>query len=113
MRIAGALEDLAAQESVALGARDFSAAQAVQERAAPLVEFLAANAAALAGDSVLRTRIAAVQMLRARSAARLEAEVTCARVELGEARFAQRQVAKIAPAYGRGVSGRSRLSVVG
>ncbi len=113
VRIAGALEDLVAQEAAALGSRDYIEMSVLQDRAAPLVEFLAQNATAHAGDAVLRNRIAAVQQLRACSSAQLAIEIELARVELRESEHAQRQVAKIAPAYTRGASNRAKLCAVG
>lgn len=113
VRIATALDDLAAQEAAALAAHNFSGVLVLQDRAAPLVEFLAANAASHAGDAVLRTRVAAVQARRACTSALLAAEIERARTELLEAGFAQNQVAKIGPAYGRAAAARSQLCAVG
>ena len=113
MRIAGALEDLVAQEALALESRDYTEVSILQDRAAPLVEFLAQNAATHGGDAALRNRIATVQQLRARSSAQLAIQIERARVELLESEHARRQVAKIAPAYARSVSNRAKLCAVG
>ncbi len=113
LRIAGALEDLVAQEAAALESRDYSAAGNLQDRAAPLVEFLAQNAPVHAVDAVLRSRIAAVQQLRARSSAQLAIEIERTRVDLLDSEQARRQVAKIAPAYARSASNRAKLCAVG
>lgn len=113
LRIAGALGDLAGQEAVALAARDFPGVLGLQERAAPLVEFLSLHAAAHAGDRALRDRVAAVQSLRAHSSAQLAAEIERTRVLWQEAGVAQRQLAKIAPAYGRSAASRTQLCAVG
>ena len=113
MRIAGALEDLVAQEALALESRDYTEVSILQDRAAPLVEFLAQNAATHGGDAALRMRIKAVQQRRTGSAALLATEIVRARAELCESGFAQRQVAKIAPAYGRSAVSRVNLCAVG
>ena len=113
MRIAGALEDLVAQEAAALESRDYTEVSILQDRAAPLVEFLAQNTATHGGDAALRNRIAAVHQLRARSSAQLAIEIERARVELHESERARRQVAKIAPAYARSASNRAKLCAVG
>ncbi|MEO6243835.1 MAG: hypothetical protein ABIQ12_00250 [Opitutaceae bacterium] len=113
VRIAAALENIVGQEAAALGAGDYAAVLTLQERAEPLVAFLSEQGRASADDADLRARIAAVQAPRARSAALLESEIELARAELEESRFAQRQRAKIGPAYGGGHAGRARLCVTG
>ncbi len=113
LRMAVALEDLVAQEAAALESRDYTEVSILQDRAAPLVDFLAQNASTHCGDIALRNRIAAVQQLRARSSALLASEMARTRAELHESQHAQRQVAKVAPAYARSASIRAKLCAVG
>jgi hypothetical protein len=112
-RLAAALDDLAAQEAAALAAGDFDTVLALQDRAAPLVEFLAARAGEIARHAPLAAALAAVQARRGRSAAHLAAAIARARGELAEAGAARRRVARIAPAYGRGPASASQLCAVG
>jgi hypothetical protein len=113
VRIAGALEDLVGQEAAALESHDYAGVLVLQERAEPLVAFLSQHAPVHAGDSALRARITAVQELRTRSALRIANDIVRAKADLDESRLAQRQVARIAPAYGRGQASRMQLSIVG
>lgn len=99
-RIVAALEDLAAQEAAAIQTHDFSSALAVQDRAEPLVDFLARNAS-LATAARLNDRVAAVQELRSQTGEKLGAELARTRAELQQMQLAQVRVAQVAPAYGR------------
>ena len=101
-RIVGALEDLVHQESASLAKRDWAGAEAVQERAAPLVDFLAASSPSIADDAALRARIAALQQRRAETSRSLGLQIAQAKNELQQALAAKRRVAQIAPAYGSG-----------
>lgn len=111
-RIAAALEDLVTQESVALRTRDFEAADTIADRAAPLVEWLAAYAHAI--PAAVSGRIAAVQARRAEHLEWLAAETALGREELQQIAATRRRVVQIVPAYRRGVSPLARrLSAVG
>ena len=98
-RLLGALEDLAAQEALLLRGADFPGVLATQERAAPLVERLAALAGT--GDAAVRLRVSAVLTLRSSSLDWLGAEMTRVRAELQSMQVSRRRIAQIAPAYGR------------
>ncbi len=110
-RIAAALNDLAAQEAAALAGREFDAAIALQERAAPLVAFLAEHTGDFTRELV--EKLSAVQARRAHSAMQLAAEIGRTREELHETGAARRRVAQIAPAYGRTSVTPSQLCAVG
>lgn len=113
-RIIAALEDLIAQESAALHGRDFSAIDALQERTAPLVDFLAEHREVAQTDDALRNRIASLHARRQRNAEWLEAELGRTRAELNQTQVARRRAAQIAPVYGRSATApRSQLSVRG
>jgi hypothetical protein len=114
LRIVGALEDLVHQESAALAKRDWAAAEVVQERAAPLVDFLAASTLEDAERGALRARIAALQQRRAETSRSLSLQIAQARSELQQAMAVKRRVAQIAPAYGSGTPpARHRLQAQG
>lgn len=102
LRIVTALEDLVHQESASLAKRDWPGAEAVQTRAAPLVDFLAANVPASTDDAALRERIAALQQRRAETSRSLGLQIAQAKSELQQAQVARRRLAKFAPAYGIG-----------
>jgi hypothetical protein len=108
-RLLAALEDLVSQEAVLLRAADYSGVLSTQERAAPLIERLAALAAT--ADAAVRTRVAAVTVLRARSLEWLAGEIARVRIELAEMAVSERQVARVAPVYMSNTSPRQRLSV--
>ena len=109
--LVAALEDLTAQEAATLQARRFSEAIAVQNRAAPLVQLLAASATDVPGD--LRLRIATLLSRRQASDAWLAHEIETVRAKLQETAESQRRVARFAPAYGRSGATCGRLSAVG
>ncbi len=112
-RLVAALEDLTAQEAATLEARDFPAAIAVQQRAAPLIEHLVAHEAEIV-DAALRQRLRALVLRRNKTGEWLAEQVARAREELGEAQAAQRRVAQVAPAYGHGTAPiRRQLVAVG
>lgn len=112
-RVLGALEDLVAQEAVALQNRDFETVATVQDRVAPLVEFLMSQPEIGQADAVLRARIEALYARRQQSAAWLAEEMARARDELGQADATQRRVARIAPVYGTPASIPRQLRAVG
>ncbi len=108
-RLLTALEDLVSQEAVLLRAADYSGVLATQERAAPLVERLAALATT--ADAAVRMRVAAVTALRSRSLEWLAGEMARVRTELSEMAASERQVARVAPVYMSNASPRQRLRV--
>jgi hypothetical protein len=112
-RIVAALEDLAAQEAASVAHNDFAGVQALHERTAPLVEFLAAVGAETLGAAGLRRRLTAVYELRARSGEVLHAAMARVRSELALTEAGQRRAARIAPAYGAQAVRSPRLQVVG
>ena len=113
LRILAALEDLVHQESVSLAKRDWIGAEAVQQRAEPLVDFLAAHGPG-GDDAGLRARIAALQQRRAETSRSLGLQIAQAKSELQQAQAAKRRVAQIGPAYGSGApAARHRLQAQG
>lgn len=110
-RVLTALEDLVAQEAAALAQRDFNAVLALQDRTAPLVEFLSRAAASDVAE--LGPRFRALQEQRRQTSDRLAADIDSARAELQQTQVAQRRVAKIAPAYGQPAPVRRQLQAVG
>lgn len=99
-RIVSALEDLAAQEAASVAQGDFAGVQALHERTAPLVEFLADAGSESLSVPGLRRRLVAVYELRHRSGEALAAAMARTRLELAQTQAAQRRVARVAPAYG-------------
>ncbi|MBL9210720.1 MAG: hypothetical protein JNL92_09655 [Opitutaceae bacterium] len=99
-RIVSALEDLAAQEAAGVAQGDFAAVQALHERTAPLVEFLATAGSESLNAAGLRRRLVAIYELRHRSGEALAAAMARTRLELAQTQASQRRVARIAPAYG-------------
>jgi hypothetical protein len=110
-RLIAAFEELAAEETAALHARDFVAANAIGERAAPLVEWLVTYGSVMTPP--LRERLTAVHAQRAKNSEFLTAEIARAREELQQIGASRRRVAQIAPVYGGGGISPRRLSVVG
>ncbi len=116
-RLVGAIEDLVAQEALALRAGEFSLAGELAGRVAPLIADLAANPAAqsvLRADRDLQGRIRAVQTMRRASGEWLDSEMERVGAGLHETSAAQGRVARIAPVYGGGPAvPTSRLNYVG
>lgn len=110
-RVLVALEDLAAQEELLLRAEDYLAVPALQLRMAPLVECLAAGAAA--ADAPLRQRISALIERRSRNQEGLARQLTRVRDALVQIQTSRQQIARVAPAYRQAVgnSPKSKLSV--
>ena len=100
------------QESATVAKGDWSGAAALQERTAPLVDFLAANSAG-AGDAVLRARIATLHQRRNETSVALGREMERTRGELQQAKVAKRRVTQIAPAYRGPAAGQQRLRGIG
>ncbi|MDP3072414.1 MAG: hypothetical protein Q8N18_19130 [Opitutaceae bacterium] len=112
-RLAVALEDIVAQESAALAAGDYETVVGLQDRAGPVVEYLAAQAAEVARSPALSERIGAIRARRARTLEIISHQAQHARAELAETGAARRRVARIAPVYGRATAAVSQLQVVG
>src|SRR4051794_4832065 len=104
VRLVTALENLAAQEAACLQNRDYAAVVQIQERAAPLVEHLAAHGPEVA-DGKLRARIAALLQQRHENGVRLSAEIGRTRQQLQDLQATQRRAAQVAPVYGRSLNG--------
>jgi|SRR5687767_3920002 hypothetical protein len=111
-RIVTALEDLVAQEGAAVASRDFNAMLALQERTAPLVDFLVAKAPAASG-STLRNRIFTLHDRRRQNGDALAAEIERTRAELQQMENTRRRVAQIAPVYGQPGLTRGQWQAVG
>ena len=112
-RLVAALEDLAEQESAAMVHRDFASLLAIQERAEPLVAFLVSAGNRDSIPAELSIRIATLRARREQTSRALAAELDKTRRELEETSVAQRQVARVAPAYGGGTIARRQLLAVG
>lgn len=116
-RLVDAIEDLVAQEALALRAGEFTLAREFTARVAPLLADLAASDGArtvLLGDPDLQNRIRGVHALRRDSSAWLEAEMARVSGELQETSAARGRVARIAPVYGQPAgAATSRLNCVG
>ena len=111
-RLVAALEALVAEETATLRHRDYAGAAAIAERAAPVVEWIAGQAARLTPD--LRERLVAVQSSRRANEEFLAREIADTGEALREVARSRRRVARIAPAYGTPIVKRSaRLSAVG
>lgn len=101
-RLLGALEDLIGQETASLAARDFAAIRLIQQRAAPLVDYVGTHGPAVAKTHpAIRTRVTAVLARRQQNLATLGAQIAETRQRLDETRQSQVRVARIGPAYGR------------
>jgi hypothetical protein len=111
-RIVTALEDLVAQEGAAVASRDFSAMLALQERTAPLVDFVIARAPVPSG-SALRNRLMALHERRRQNGEALAAEIERTRAELQQMQNTRRRVAQIAPVYGQPGLTRGQWQAVG
>jgi hypothetical protein len=113
VRILTALEDLAAQESAALAHGDFAALLALQDRAEPLVAFLASvdNGAVLRLG--LSDRIVALRARREQTRRALGEKIDEARRELQATDATQRRVTQVVPVYGRVTVKRRQLLAVG
>ncbi|MBC7368313.1 MAG: hypothetical protein H7343_16130, partial [Undibacterium sp.] len=108
-RLLAALEALVSQGASLLRAADFAGVLATQERAAPVVERLAALAPA--AHVAVRMRVETVIALRSRSLEWLAGEMDRVRAELSAMETSERQVARVAPAYMSSPSPLQRLSV--
>ncbi len=101
-RITGALGDLAEQEAVSLAQEDLPAVLTIQDRAAPLVAFLADHLPALSGSEAERVRSALAEIFdrRARTAALLDDKLSGLRGAMADTVAARGRAARVAPVYG-------------
>lgn len=109
-RIASALQVLIAEESLALRAGNLSAAEELQERAAPLVDFISAHAGHV---REARAVIAALRAQRGESSGRLAADLTRLRDQLCALELSRRHLSRIGPAYTAAAGATRRLISVG
>jgi hypothetical protein len=110
IRIAAALEMLVAEEALALRARELETALQIQQRAAPLVDFLVAHKEHAAGA---RTLIEGLRARRQDSGEHLAGDITAIRDELCALEFSRRKLARIGPAYGSAHASPQHLSATG
>ena len=97
-RLLTALEDLTAQESILLRTLDYVDAVAIQERAAPLVDQLAALAVH-PEVSALNAKVKALVDRRQQSRFFLDAQLGRLQSELRRIDEARTRLARVAPAY--------------
>lgn len=101
-RVTAALGDLAGQEAASLGQEDLAAVLTIQDRAAPLVAFLAENVPSLTGGEAdhVRRELSEVFARRARTAALLDDKLGALRGAMADAVAARGRAARVAPVYG-------------
>jgi hypothetical protein len=99
-RIITALEDLTGQEEAALANRDYVVLLSLQERTAPLVEYLITDGATHVRQPTLRGRVEAVHARRQQTGDRLAVAMADNRRDFQQAQLAQRRAAQVGPAYG-------------
>lgn len=97
-RLLAALEDLTAQEAVLLRTLDFADAVAIQERAEPLIDQLAALAVH-PEVAALRSKVKGVVERRQQSRLFLDAQLGRLQSELRRLDEARTRLARVAPAY--------------
>jgi hypothetical protein len=112
-RIVTALEDLTGQEEAALANRDYGVLLSLQERTAPLVEFLITDGATQIRQPSLRGRVEAVHARRAQTGARLAVAMADNRRDFQQTQVTQRRVAQVGPAYGHAHAATSRWQAQG
>ena len=99
VRLLGALEDLAVQESIQLAGDNYAAVRLTQERSAPLVAELARlNRTPLTAD--LQARVEALLVRRAKHEEQLAAVIATVRTALLKSQANRRRIGQIAPVYG-------------
>jgi hypothetical protein len=96
-RVLLALEDLVSQEETLLRTEEFDALPALQSRAAPLVDFLAARAGN--ADEPLRRSVSALIERRSRSQELLARQLVRIREELLAMQSSRQRIAQVKPAY--------------
>ena len=112
-RLLLALEELVSAEETAFGASDFTTVGVIQQRTAPIVDYLARHAPAVA-DREFRARWDRVVHRRAERLGWLSGQITNAREELKVMQVSQQRVARVAPAYTSSFSPVApRLSAIG
>lgn len=101
-RITAALGDLAGQEEASLGQDDLAAVLAIQDRAAPLVAFLAETLPNLSGAEAERVRadLGEVHARRTRTSDRLDDKIAALRAAMQETIAARGRAARVGPVYG-------------
>ncbi len=103
LRLLGALEDLAQAENASLLAGDAEGLAALQDRAAPLVAYLAEHGAAVTSEAT-RRRVAAWLEHRRQTESFFAGHIARMQERMREIDAARRRVARLAPAYSAGVS---------
>lgn len=99
-RLVGALEELVTREAATLAEHDYQAVHEIQQRAAPVVDAIAALGRDIA-DEVARARVAGLLARRQHSIDALESQLATARAELMAVQESSLRAAKIGPVYGR------------
>lgn len=113
LRLLGALEELARAENASLLAGDAEGLAALQERAGPLVAFLAEHGAAI-GDESARRRVAAWLEHRRQTESFFAGHIARMQERMREIDAARRRVTRLAPVYGSGVAAEgSHFAAVG
>jgi len=100
VRLLGALEELASQESMLLAEEDYDGLRRTQDRAAPIVNELARVGSGNVSPA-LRPRLEALLARRQENLDRLSARIEDVRDALLRTQANQVRVSRIAPAYGR------------
>ncbi len=115
-RLIGALDELVSLEANNVADGDFEAVAAVQRRAAPVVEEIAALAPDVDSE-IARARVAALLARRQHNIDLIGVQLETARNELLAVQESMSRLGRVAPAYGqaeRGVRGGvSRLNAAG
>ncbi len=115
-RLLGALDELVSQEANNVVEGDFEAVAAVQRRAAPVVDEIAALAPEV-DNEIARARVAALLARRQHNIDLIETQLATARSELLAVQESMSRLGRIAPAYGRAEreprGGMSRLNATG
>ena len=99
-RLVGALEELVTREAATLAEHDYQAVHEIQQRAAPVVDAIAALGRDIA-DEIARARVAGLLARRQHSIDALESQLATARAELMAVQESTLRAAKIRPVYGR------------
>jgi hypothetical protein len=109
-RIAAALATLAREESAAVRSGDFDRVTEIQDRAAPLIEFLLLQRDIAFGVRELLERC---QAQREETSRWLDGEMARMRNQRNEWVSHQRRLARVGPAYSAGGTLSSRFSLAG
>lgn len=115
-RLIGALDELVSLEANNVAEGDFEAVAAVQRRAAPVVEEIAALAPEV-DNEIARARVAALLARRQHNIDLMGVQLETARNELLAVQESMSRLGRVAPAYGRSEraarGGMSRLNATG